>query len=408
MAVLNALLTPQTPQDLQFAAVRSMGRIHAASTPKSLLDRWKTYGPSMREQVLDLLLNRPEWVASLLEAIEKKEVLPADFDTIRRQHLLSLKLPGVHERASKLFAYVTNPDRQKVVKAYQPALKLQGDSSRGAAVFAKTCIACHHFGGVGNAVGPDLASIGDKSPDTLLISILDPNRAVEPRFVAYTVESTDGRTLSGVLGTETATSITLLQPSVPPVQILRTEIKNLRSTGLSLMPEGFESGLSQQDVADLIAHVRSVAPVQPRKEFPGNVPAAISLAPTGAVKLPVSACQIYGSTVVYEPKYGDLGYWHSEDDNAAWIVQSPRPGKYQVWLDYACDSGTAGNSFLIQAGTSRLTGKIEGTGSWDNYRKMNAGEVELGSGEERITFRSLGALNGYLCDLRGLELVPVP
>ena len=52
----------------------------------------------------------------------------------------------------------------------------------------------------------DLASIGDKSPETLLVSILDPNRAVEPKYVGYVVETTDGRVLSGVLGGETANS----------------------------------------------------------------------------------------------------------------------------------------------------------------------------------------------------------
>ena len=405
-SVLADLLTPRTAADLQSAAIKSIARAHVPSTPLLLLKPWKTYSPALRAEVLDTLLNRRDWVAPLLDAVEKKQVLPADFDTIRRQRLLSLKDSAIHDRATTLFADVVNADRDKVVKAYQPATKLPGDPSRGAAVFSKTCVACHHFGGVGNAVGPDLASIGDKSPETLLISILDPNRAVEPRFVGYVVETNDGRTLTGVLGTETATSITLLQPSVPPVQILRTEIKSLRSTGLSLMPEGFESGLSQQDVADLIAHIRSIAPQQLRKEFAGNVPKTIAVSPSDKTHLPAAACEIFGSTVVYEPKYGDLGYWHTEDNNAVWTVQAQRPGKYEVWLDYACDSANPGNSFLVQAGTTRLTGKIEATGSWDEYRRIKVGMIELPPGQERLTFRSAGPINGYLCDLRSLELVP--
>lgn len=405
ISLLAKLLTPRSSTDLQAAAIKSIARARDASTPTILLGGWNAYSPSVRNDVIDTLLNRPEWVGSLLDAIEHKQVLPADLDTIRKQRLLSVKNTAVHERAAKLLADTTNPDRQKVVEAYQSVLALKGDAARGAAVFSKTCVACHHFGGVGNAVGPDLASIGDKSPETLLISILDPNRAVEPRFVAYVVETTDGRSLTGVLGTETATSITLLQPSVPPVQILRTEIKSLKSTGLSLMPEGLESGLSKQDVADLIAHIRAVAPEQPRKEFAGNEPRTIAVTNAARVKLPASACQIYGSSLVFEPKYGNLGYWQSADDNAVWTVHFSRPGTYDVWMDYACESGTGGNAFVVRMGSHELTGRVESTGSWDTYRRVKIGQFQVEPGDQRITFRSSGPLNGALCDLRGLELV---
>ncbi|HSU65800.1 MAG TPA: PVC-type heme-binding CxxCH protein, partial [Tepidisphaeraceae bacterium] len=176
LKILSDLLTPQTAPELQSVAISSIGRAHDPSAPKVLLSAWKTYSPDLRAQVLDLLLNRQRWIGELLDAMEKKEVLASDIDPIRRQRLLKLKDASLASRAERLLAQVTNPDRQKVVEAYQPALKLEGNAARGAQVFARTCVACHHFGGVGNEVGPDLASIGDKSPETLLISILDPNR----------------------------------------------------------------------------------------------------------------------------------------------------------------------------------------------------------------------------------------
>ena len=71
---------------------------------------------------------------------------------------------------------MVNPDRQKVIDTFSSAAALEGDAGRGAAVFAKACATCHQFAGVGHAVGPDLASVGDKSPEGLLVSILDPNR----------------------------------------------------------------------------------------------------------------------------------------------------------------------------------------------------------------------------------------
>ena len=407
LSVLASLLTPQTPADLQTAAITSLSRMRDATASHVLLLDWKTYSPSLRVQVLDALLNRSEWVSSLLDAMDQRLVLPSDFDVIRRQRLLKIADSSIRERAAKLFQSTGKSDRQQVVEAYQPALKLEGNAAHGAQVFAKTCIPCHHFGGAGNAVGPDLASIGDKSPPTLLVSILDPNRAVEPKYVAYIVQTKDGQTLSGVLGEETATSITFLQANVPPLQILRTDIVQLRSTGMSLMPDGLESGLSQQDLADLIAHIRSGGQPAKPKEFAGNHPMLVTPAADGSILLKATNCEIYGQSLVFEPKFQNLGYWHSDDDSAVWTVNPQKADTYDVWLDYACDKSAAGNLYLLQAGAASLTGPINSTGDWEQFRRIKIGQMTLPAGTQKITFRSNGPINGYLCDLRLVELLPV-
>ena len=109
---------------------------------------------------------------------------------------------------------------------------------------------------IGFPVGPDLASIGNKSPDALLLSILDPNAAVEPRFVSYLIETTAGDAYSGIIASESGTSITLALPGGEQKTLLRTDLKSLRATGLSLMPDGLEANLVPQDLADLIAWIR--------------------------------------------------------------------------------------------------------------------------------------------------------
>ena len=105
-------------------------------------------------------------------------------------------------------------------------------------------------------MGPDLASVGNKAPEALIVSLLDPNRAIEARYLDYIVTTSDGRTLTGMLSTETATSITLLGQEGRAVTVLRNEIDELRSSGKSLMPEGLEKDMSPQDLADVLAYVR--------------------------------------------------------------------------------------------------------------------------------------------------------
>ena len=111
--------------------------------------------------------------------------------------------------------------------------------------------------GVGQDIGPNLASITDKRPEALLSAILDPSVAVETRFLVYTVLTKQGRVLSGLLATETASSITLTDVEGKQETILRHQIERLRASEKSLMPDGLEKNLVPQDVADLIAYLRT-------------------------------------------------------------------------------------------------------------------------------------------------------
>ena len=84
----------------------------------------------------------------------------------------------------------------------------------------------------------------------------DPNAVIEPKFAAYEVETKDGRSLHGVVKNETATSLSVAQANGLEEKVLRSEIKKLRASTLSLMPEGLEQAIAPQDMADLIAWLK--------------------------------------------------------------------------------------------------------------------------------------------------------
>lgn len=148
--------------------------------------------------------------------------------------------------------------RREVLDAYRPALARAGDPKVGAAIFKKSCVACHRIEGEGNAVGPDLLTLSDASPEALLIAILDPNRAFEAKYSDYVVQAKDGRVLSGLIAGETANAITLLRPDGRQDVLLRSEIEAVAATGRSLMPEGLEKEINPRDLADLIAYVAAL------------------------------------------------------------------------------------------------------------------------------------------------------
>jgi putative membrane-bound dehydrogenase-like protein len=406
-ALLAALLVPQSPDEVQAAAVAGLGRLRDGRVPELLLRGWKGYGPAQRAQVLEVLARRDEWLRAALNAVEKKAVPAAEIDAVRRQRLLDHKDQTVRERAAKVFAGAANPDRQKVIDNYTAAVaKLTGDAARGQKVFAKTCAACHKLGGAGNEVGPDLASLNDKSTGYLLVAILDPNRAVEARYVSYVAETKSGLTLTGVLTAETGSSITIVGADGKAQTVLRRDLESLSSTGRSAMPDGLEKDLSAQDLADVMVHVRGAGPVVKPKAFEGNKPELVKPAGDGSLKLTAANAAIYGPSLVLEKQYGNLGYWSSRDDRAVWTMTVPKASRYEVWLDYACDNSAAGNTFVIESGHEKLTGKVAVTGTWDKYRQVQAGTLALEAGERQVTMRSEGRINGAMIDLKSIRLVP--
>lgn len=253
VAILEKLLSAQTPDAVQSAAVTALGRVNEPATADILTRGWRTYAPARQQQVLDVLLSRPAWQRHLIDSIAKKTVPVQQIDAARRQRLFTHKDAVIRKRATELFAGAVDPDRQKVLALYQGATTNLGDPKRGEPLFQKHCAACHRLGSTGHAVGPDLAALTNKSPAYLLSEILDPNKNVDSRYVEYLATTKSGQTFTGVLAAETATSITLRGQEGKQQTLLRADIDELVSTGKSLMPEGLEKELPLKEMTDLLA-----------------------------------------------------------------------------------------------------------------------------------------------------------
>ncbi len=108
-----------------------------------------------------------------------------------------------------------------------------------------------------------METVATRSPEDLLVHILDPNREVAPNFVNYSVATGDGRVLSGIIAQESATALVLKRAEAATDVVPRNQIEQISSTGVSLMPEGLEKDLTLDDVANLIAFIRSIQPAAP-------------------------------------------------------------------------------------------------------------------------------------------------
>jgi putative heme-binding domain-containing protein len=163
------------------------------------------------------------------------------------RYLVAMKLkshPGARFTASQQPAQTVD-DKTNGLKP--------GNTLAGAKVYETACMGCHKHGDRGNDVGPHLGTVKAWSAEQILTNILDPNREVSPNFALYVIETNDGRTLSGLITSETAGNLTLKRADGGTDTLLRSEIKSLTSPGISLMPEGLEATITPQQMADLLA-----------------------------------------------------------------------------------------------------------------------------------------------------------
>jgi putative membrane-bound dehydrogenase-like protein len=248
---LPALLRPAEPAAIQLAAVRSLARQKDAAVAGALLVEWTHFSPALREEALAALFSRREWVGELIARMEKGAIPAGQLGAAWQQKLSQHSDRSIRERAAKLFT-ATTADRQALLKSYEGVEKLAGDRTRGFALYRQQCATCHRLGGEGKSVGPDLGALANKSVPALVEAILDPNRAVEARYVSYTAITRDDREVSGIIASESANNLTLRATDGREETLLRADLKELSSSGLSLMPDGFEKALAPQDMADLI------------------------------------------------------------------------------------------------------------------------------------------------------------
>ena len=254
--LLLGRLTTAEPVKLQLAVV---DRLAAMRGYRDLLEVVPKSLPEVQRSIVAHGLDNAESAQLMLEFLESKQLAEANLSAVQRDQLRAYPHGGVRSRARALFgdADTDLARRNEVVEAFQPVLKLKGDAAAGKLVFGQACVACHQLDGVGQAIGVDLAALSDKSSAALLVGILDPNRAVEDKYVLYTIETADGGVLAGLLQEETGAGVRIALLDGQVKTVLRSDIVAMQSTGRSLMPEGLEAAITHQQMADLIAYLQT-------------------------------------------------------------------------------------------------------------------------------------------------------
>jgi putative membrane-bound dehydrogenase-like protein len=401
-------LKPNQPLEVQRAAIEFAGRMQSSTAAEQIVSEWPKLSPTLRATAREQLLGRVAVAAALLKAVGGETLSPTDIDPETDQFLRAHRDTSIRQDAERWLKRTDVAHRGEIVTNYLRTMPATGDAAAGRELFAKRCAQCHKLGELGHAVGPDLASLTDKSVSAIVTAVLDPNRAVEAKFLQFNAATTAGQTVSGLLSHESATSVTLLAAEAKSKTLLRSEIDELWAINKSLMPEGLEKELTPVALADVASFIRANVALPARKTFAGNEPQTVLPNAAGRFELTPTTAEVYGPTIVIEAKHGNLGWWSSAEDSVVWTVDVPARGDYRVELEWACDAAAAGHRLMIQGGQSPLVHQVAATAGWDDYQAKSIGTIELESGPRRLTIRPVGRPLPALMDLRKVVLVPIP
>ena len=398
---LLKLLSITEPVEIQIATAG----VVAPLQPQQVLKRFSVFSPTVRSAAVDILLLRESTSLALLAAARDGTMPLNSIGLVHRQKLTNHANKQVQAEARLLFkSGQGTSERRKIAAEYKSKVTGNGKVELGKTLYTKHCSACHRFNGNGNIVGPDLTALKNRSTEALVTAIIDPGAAVEDKYIGYSVLTIDGVVHAGIIAGESSTAIELVFADGKRKTIVRSDIERIQSSGQSLMPEGMEKNITTEEMNHLITFLNQGfgSTLQPTK----NALVTVQANADGTIHLPATACQMNGEQFRFESRYGNIGFWNQPNEFVEWTVQVPESGTYDVFMDYACPDAAAGNECKLSAAGKNLKSSVTSTGSWDQYREMKLGAIQLVKGETSVQFGPAGNIQGWLLDLRSVTLRP--
>jgi len=223
----------------------------------------------VREVAESLLVGRREWSRQLLTAVDDGKVSPKSIPLATLRKLLLHRDDQIANLVKKHWGEVKGATTEQMRKEIDRLALIvnsgKGDPYPGKKLFTAKCAACHTLHAVGGIVGPDLTPFKRDDVPNLLLHIVNPSAEIREGYECSVIITASGRTLTGIVVEKDARVVVLRSADGQRIVLPKDDIESLGVTGISLMPEGLLDGVSDQEVRDLFAYLRSGQPLNERK-----------------------------------------------------------------------------------------------------------------------------------------------
>jgi putative heme-binding domain-containing protein len=248
------------------AAIRGLAAFHHPDTASALLLRYPKLTPAEKEDAIQTLSSRPDWAVALLDAVKAGTIPRTEVSSLVVRQLMTLKHDGIKQKITDIWGEIkpASQQKQELAERYRRQLTdellAKADLKNGQALFAKTCGNCHKLYGAGGTIGPELTGSQRTNLEYLLDNVLDPSAIVPREYQVTVLELQSGRVVQGIVVDETNFGLTV-QTANERVAIPKDQVEARSASNLSMMPEGLFDRLSDTEVRDLVAFLKTREPL---------------------------------------------------------------------------------------------------------------------------------------------------
>jgi putative heme-binding domain-containing protein len=269
LPLLLDLIKEATP--LRGPALRGLAVFDDAKISESVLAAFSQLDAAEKRDALNTLFSRPASARAVLTSIDQKKVARSEITAPLARQLQNIKDPEIERWVAKNWGMVrtSSAEKQEQVAKFKKFLGtdaiMRADASHGRALYAQTCAVCHTMFGEGGKIGPELPG-SFEDVDYLLQNILDPNAIIGKDYQQTFITTTSGQLVAGIITSEDERAV-VLKTLADPVTVQRADIKEMKTSEMSMMPEGLLLALDEQGVRDLFLYLRQSkqVPLPPAK-----------------------------------------------------------------------------------------------------------------------------------------------
>ena len=238
------------------AAIIALSSFDHPDTAKQLLNRMGGFKDGNRSLAIDTMASRESYALDLINAIEAGNFDSAELAAAQVRQLTAFGNEHIKSVLEAMWGVIQETPEARIasIKKWHaeltPETIAKADRDNGAALFKKSCAACHKLYGEGKAIAPDLTGANRSNLEYLLMNIIDPSSVVPKQFTTSVIALKDGRVITGVVVSETEQTL-VIQTDKEQLSVARDDVEETKNTGKSLMPDGMLDTLTPEQVRDL-------------------------------------------------------------------------------------------------------------------------------------------------------------
>lgn len=262
---LFPLLESEQKPAVLSAVLSALQRCSDDSFSDKVIARYPTLPEDARLTAETLLSSRLNWSLALMIAAENGKIKADTIsETALRRMLLhgNQQLNSVIEKLRGNIAGATTTEMVADIQKISDILEAgSGNPRSGKMIFSQNCGRCHLLFEEGGRIGPDLTPFARDNTERLLRNIVNPGLEIREGFENHLIVTNDGRMLTGFLADKDPMVVVLRGIDGQNLSIPVSDIDEMKVLPTSVMPEGALRNLSEQQIRDLFAYLRSSQPV---------------------------------------------------------------------------------------------------------------------------------------------------